>query len=78
MDAVGLQRRPRVHDLRHTWLTNAMSSRLYPLIVDSTVGHGDRRKDVRSLYVSISDEDLVREIDRMRFDLGETEIWVQK
>lgn len=75
---MGLQPRPRIHDLRHTWLTNAMRSRLYPLIVDSIVGHGDRRKDVRSLYVSISDEDLVKEIDRMRFDLGETEIWVQK
>jgi len=78
LDAVGLQPRPRIHDLRHTWLTNAMRSRLYPLIVDSIVGHGDRRKDVRSLYVTISDEDLVREIDRMRFDMGETEIWVQK
>lgn len=78
LDALGLQPRPRIHDLRHTWLTNAMRSRLYPLIVDSIVGHGDRRKDVRSLYVSISDEDLVREIDRMRFDVGETEIWVQK
>jgi integrase len=78
LDAVGLQPRPRIHDLRHTWLTNAMRSRLYPLIVDSIVGHGDRRKDVRSLYVTISDEDLVQEIDRMRFDLGETEIWVQK
>jgi hypothetical protein len=57
----------------YRWLHN-----LYPLIVDSIVGHGDRRKDVRSLYVSISDEDLVGEIDRMRFDVGETEIWVQK
>jgi hypothetical protein len=55
-----------------------MRSRLYPLVVDSIVGHGDRRKDVRSLYVTISDEDLVREIDRMNFDQGETEIWVQK
>ena len=51
-----------------------MRCRLYPIIVDSIVGHGDRRKDVRSLYVSISDEDLVKEIDRMRFDVGETEI----
>jgi hypothetical protein len=55
-----------------------MPSRPYPLIVHSIVGHGDRRRDVRSLYVTISDEDLVREIDRMRFDLGETEISVQK
>ncbi len=44
----------------------------------SLIRPGDRKKDVRSLYVSISDEDLVKEIDRMRFDLGDTEIWVQK
>jgi integrase len=78
LDAIGLQPRPRIHDLRHTWLTNAMRSRLNPLIVDSIVGHGGRRKDVRSLYVTSSDEDLVSEIDRMRFDQGETEISVQK
>jgi len=53
-------------------------TRLDPSAVDSIVGHGDRRKDVRSLYVTISDEDLVKEIDRMNFDQGKTEIWVQK
>ena len=78
LDAIGVQPRPRIHDLRHTWLTNAMRSRLYPLIVDSIVGHGDRKKDMRSLYVSINDDDLVCEIDRLEFDQGETEIWIQK
>ncbi len=51
-----------------------MRSRLYPLIAVGIVGRGDRRKEVGSLYVSIGDEDLVREIDPMRFDVGETEI----
>ena len=46
-------------------------------MVDSIVGHGDRKRDVRSLYVTISDEDLVREIDRMKFDKGQTEIFVE-
>jgi hypothetical protein len=55
-----------------------MRSRLYPLIVSSIVGHGDKKRDVRGLYVTINDEDLVREIDRMNFDQGETEIWVQE
>jgi hypothetical protein len=48
------------------------------LIVDGIVGHGDRKKDVKNLYQTIRDEDSGREIDWMRFDLGEIEIWVQK
>jgi hypothetical protein len=28
--------------------------------------------------MTISDDDLVRAIDMMRFDVGETEIWVKK
>jgi integrase len=78
IESLELEPMPRIHDLRHCWKTNAMRSGLHPLIADAIVGHGDRKKDVRSVYLSISDEDLVREIDRMRFDLGETEIWVQK
>lgn len=67
-----------IHDLRHCWKTNAMRSGLQPLIADAIVGHGDRRKDVKSLYIAISDEDLVREIDRLTFDHGKTEIWGQR
>jgi len=52
-----------------------MRSGLHPLIADAIVGHGDRKKDVKSVYLTISDEDLVREIDRLTFDHGETEIW---
>lgn len=55
-----------------------MRSILHPLIADAFVGHGDRKKDVKSLYITISDEDLVREIDRLTFDHGETEIWGSK
>jgi hypothetical protein len=50
---------------------NAIRSRIYALIVDSIVGHTD-------LYVSISDDDLVGEIDRMKFDQGESAICIQK
>ena len=52
-----------------------MRSGLHPLIADAIVGHGDRKKDVKSLYLTISDTDLVREIDRLTFDHGKTEIW---
>jgi len=67
-----------IHDLRHCWKTNATRSGLHPLIADAIVGHGDRKKDVKSLYLTINDEDLVREIDRLTFDHGKTEIWGQK
>jgi integrase len=74
--AVGIDPRPTVHDLRHCWKTNAMRSGVHPVIADMIVGHGNRKKDVQSLYLTVSDADLVAAIDRMRFDIGETEIWV--
>jgi hypothetical protein len=52
-------------------------SGLHPLIADAIVGHGDRKKDVKSVYLTISDADLVREIDRFTFDHGKMEIWGQ-
>ncbi|MGB6063627.1 MAG: hypothetical protein WBG50_02400 [Desulfomonilaceae bacterium] len=55
-----------------------MRSGWHPLIADAIVGHRDRKKDVKSLYLTISDADLVREIDKLTFDHGKTEIWGQK
>jgi hypothetical protein len=40
------------------------------------VGHGDRKKNVQSLYLSVNDADLPGARDRIRFDKGETEILV--
>jgi hypothetical protein len=54
-----------------------MRSGVHPLIADAIVGHGDRKKTVQSLYLSISDADLLNAIDRMKFDKGETEIFVK-
>ncbi len=53
-----------------------MRSDVHPAIADMIVGHGNRKKDVQSLYLSISDADLLAAIDAMEFDTGETEIWV--
>ncbi|MFH1116439.1 MAG: hypothetical protein V1792_21200 [Pseudomonadota bacterium] len=53
-----------------------MRSGVYPVIADMIVGNGNRKKDVQSLYLTVSDADLVDAIDRMRYDKGETEIWV--
>jgi hypothetical protein len=49
---------------------------IHPVIADMIVGHGNRKKDVQSLYLTVSDADLVAAIDRMKFDRGETEIRV--
>ncbi len=54
-----------------------MRSGVHPSIADAIVGHGDRKKTVRSLYLSISDADLLNAIDRMTFDKGDTEIFVK-
>jgi len=47
-------------------------------IRDAIVGHGNKKKFPSSVYLSVSDEDLVRETDRLTFDHGKTEIWGQK
>lgn len=55
-----------------------MRSGVHPVIADMIVGHGNLKKDVQSLYISISDADLVDAIDRMELDNGETEISVSE
>ncbi|MBI5568686.1 MAG: hypothetical protein HY914_01955 [Desulfomonile tiedjei] len=53
-----------------------MRSGVHPVMADMIVGHGNRKKDVQSLYLTVSDADLAAAIDRMKFDNGDTEIWV--
>ena len=69
---------PRLHDLRHTWKTNAMRSGMEPEIRESIMGHWFRGKTVAERYGRISDADLVREIDKVSFKNGETEILVSE
>jgi integrase len=68
VQAVGIDPRPTVHDLRHCWKTNAMRSGVHPAIADMILGHGDKKKSLQSLYLTISDQDLVDAVDRMRFN----------
>ncbi len=72
--AVGFDPKPTVHDLRHCWFTNAVRSKVYPYIADAILGHGDKKKSLQALYLTISDEDLLAAIDTMKFDKGETAI----
>jgi len=53
-----------------------MRSGVHPDVADAIVGHAGRKKDVRSRYLSFSDADLLKAIDRMSFDHGDTDIRV--
>ncbi len=75
---VGLDPAPHFHDLRHAWKTNARRSGIDPEIRESIMGHWFKEKSVTERYGRISDEELVRAIDLMTFDHGETEIVVSK
>ncbi len=55
-----------------------MGSGARPAIADVIFGHGGKKKVLQSLYLPISDDDLIRAIDMMQFDTGNTEIWVKK
>lgn len=68
--------RPRFHDLRHTWKTNARRSGMDPEIRERIMGHATKTKSVGERYGRISDNELVAAIDAMTFDHGETEILV--
>jgi integrase len=74
--AVGLKPAPTIHDLRHVWSTNAMRSGVDFEIREAIMGHVLKKKNISQRYLSFSDEDLVRAVDRMRFENGETEIWI--
>lgn len=73
--AAGLNPLPTVHDLRHVWKSNAMKSRMDFEIREAIMGHS---RGIAGRYGRISDADLVHEIDRVGFDLGETEIWIAR
>jgi hypothetical protein len=49
---------------------------MHPEIERSIMGHSQRGKSVHEGYGFISDEELIRAIDGMTFDHGETQILV--
>lgn len=67
---------PRFHDLRHTWRTNARRSGVDPQIAETIMEHVFRLRSVNDRYGRISDQELLKAIDMMNFDNGETEILV--
>lgn len=73
-----LDPRPRFHDLRHTWKTNARRSGMDPEIREAIMGHWYRGRNVNERYGRISEEELLRAIDSLTVDHGETEIVVAR
>jgi len=66
---------PRLHDLRHTWRSNARRSGVPDQIAEMILGHALRGKRVDERYGYISDEELVDAIDRLTFENGATKIY---
>ncbi len=69
---------PRFHDLRRTWKTHAGRSGMDPEIRESIMGHWFKEKAVMERYGRINEAELIRAVDSMTFDHGETEIWLRK
>jgi hypothetical protein len=57
---------------------NSVRSGVHPAVADTILGHGGKKKSLQGVYMTISDDDLIRCIDMMKFDIGETEIRVKK
>jgi integrase len=67
---------PRLHDLRGTWKVNAMRSGIDYEIREMILGHQDKARSIAQRYGFIHDDILVREIDKLEWNFGETQIWV--
>ena len=73
-----MEQRPRFHDLRHTWKTNARRSGMDPEIREAILGHWYRGRNVNERYGRIGDAELIKAVDSMTFDHGRTEILVAR
>ncbi len=68
--------RPRFHDLRHTWKSNARRSGIDNEIREMILGHSDRTLDVSESYGFVDDNELVASIDKFTYNHGITQILV--
>jgi len=57
--------RPRFHDLRHSWLTNARRSKIDHEMRQAILGHSDRTLPVTERYGWINDKEFVEAIDKL-------------
>ena len=76
VDKLGFHSMPRFHDLRHTWKTNARRSGMDSEIRERILGHRTKGLSVTERYGVVSDQELIKAVDLLTFDHGETEIHV--
>ncbi len=51
---------------------------VHPAIADVILAHGDKKKSLQSLHMTISDDDPIRAIYAAKLDIGETEMRVRR
>ena len=79
-DALNPSSRFRFHDLRHTWRANCSRSGVSDRIAERIMGHSDSDGfldgdlAVNRRYGEISDEELIKAIDKLTFDHGDSRI----
>ncbi len=79
-DALNTSSRFRFHDFRHTWRANCARSRVGDRIAERIMSHSDSDGfldgdlAVNRRYGEISDEELIKAIDRLTFDHGDSRI----
>lgn len=78
VNKVELPQAPVFHDLRHCWMTNARRSGIDWEIRQAIVGHWARTRAVSERYGRVSDEELLRAIDKWSPHHGESEIWTAR
>ncbi|MEW6352218.1 MAG: site-specific integrase [Thermodesulfobacteriota bacterium] len=67
---------PRFHDLRHSWRACARKSGVDWVIAERILGHSTKKLSVAERYGHISDEQLLKAVDAIDFDVPATEIMV--
>lgn len=77
MAASGERPLPTIHDLRHVWKTNATESEVDFEIREAIMGHS-AGAGIAARYSRLRGPLLVGAIYRMKFDHGETDIWLAR
>ncbi len=65
LSEIGMDPRPVIHDLRHTFVANCRRSGVSHEIVQVIVGHWNRAKKVSERYGRFSNQELVEAIDQV-------------
>jgi len=75
---MGFDPPPTYRDIRHAWLTNARRSGVDHEIRQMILGHSTKQRGISERYGFISDDELLKAIDLMTFDHGDTMVWIAR